>query len=144
MGAVLVALFSSCEALGGAAPLPEPPETVNVRMVDYRFSLLPEGAESFAPGRTAFFVLNSGSKPHDMVLISIPRDVRRPLIEEVRDQDPRPFPVLFHMPPRHPEARGFFSLDLAPGRYGLFCSVTDPDGTPHAMKGMVAEFRVAE
>ena len=38
-----------------------------------------------------------------------------------------------------------FAKTLDPGRYGLFCffpDVNDPEQTPHALKGMYAEFSV--
>ena len=34
-------------------------------------------------------------------------------------------------------------LDLKPGRYALFCLITDRlGGPPHALKGMVDEFEI--
>jgi uncharacterized cupredoxin-like copper-binding protein len=36
----------------------------------------------------------------------------------------------------------YYVEDLAPGTYTLVCDVTTPDGTPHWMLGMVAQFTV--
>ena len=38
-----------------------------------------------------------------------------------------------------------FAESLEPGRYGVFCffpDVNDPEHTPHALKGMFAEFSI--
>jgi uncharacterized cupredoxin-like copper-binding protein len=44
-----------------------------------------------------------------------------------------------------PGGREWFTLDLAPGRYVVFCLVPDDkDGVPHASKGMVKEFTVVD
>jgi hypothetical protein len=40
------------------------------------------------------------------------------------------------------QAGDFYVSDLTPGSYTLICDVTTPDGTPHWMLGMVANFTV--
>ena len=41
-----------------------------------------------------------------------------------------------------PGGDNYWTVTLEPGRYLLLCFVPDPDGTPHAMKGMVQELTI--
>jgi uncharacterized cupredoxin-like copper-binding protein len=35
------------------------------------------------------------------------------------------------------------TLNLTPGTYMIVCFIPDKDGTPHAAKGMVQEFKIS-
>jgi hypothetical protein len=94
------------------------------------------------PGRTVFRVHNAGSLPHSLVLVELPEDFP-PLAEQLTSDVRRAVPTLARVPERPPGSRDTFAVDLAPGRYGLICLVTDPDGVTHGQKGMNSELRVA-
>lgn len=92
-------------------------------------------------GRQVFRITNRGATNHSLVLVSLPEDVP-PIVEQLRSDDRRGVPTFAKVPARPPGSDDIFAVDLPPGRYGLVCFVTDPDGVSHAAKGMASEFRV--
>ena len=66
------------------------------------------------PGRHTIKVHNDGTQPHEVVLVKL-----------------------------KPGARGFFTSDFEPGRYGMICFFTDmPSRALHYHKGMTLDFTV--
>jgi hypothetical protein len=106
-------------------------------MSEYAFQHPPD----VAPGRVVFRISNAGALPHSMVLVELPDDLP-PIVEQLRFGAPQPVANLARLPERPPGSRDTFAVDLRPGRYGMVCFVTDPDGVTHALKGMGSEFRV--
>jgi hypothetical protein len=93
-------------------------------------------------GRVVFHARNSGEIRHELILISIPPGVPS-LEEQLRSEERRATTTLSVIPPQEPGGETIFALDLEPGRYGLLCFLrSGGDRTPHALRGMHAEFRV--
>ena len=137
--AAVVLLGSSC-AIGAktsAAPLPPSPTTVHVSITNQSFVFDPD----IPAGRVVFDVVNDGTEDHSMNLVSLPEDFP-PLVEQLRGTERRGTPAVARVPRLAPGERSTFAVDLKPGRYGMICFVTGPDGTSHATKGHAAEFRV--
>jgi hypothetical protein len=135
---LLALLASSCGAEQASAPLPPGPQVVDVQLRDYRFVY---DRSSIAPGRTVFQVRNTGDRRHELGLIPLPENFP-PLDAELRSKTSRAVALLARLQPIGPDTSGTFAVNLTPGRYGMVCFVTAPDGTPHALKGMNSEFRV--
>ncbi len=139
-GSVLyAALFTlSCgrDPSSGAA-LPPPPPVVMVSMDEYVFSYDPQ----IPGGRVVFHFINNGLVPHRPALIPLSDDVP-PILDQVRGADRRAAAPFAGTPNQEPGAIGKFAVDLLPNqRYALICFARDPDGSSHAQKGMVSEFR---
>lgn len=92
-------------------------------------------------GRLVFRITNAGASDHSLVLVSLPEDLP-PIVDQLLSDDRRGVPTFAKLPVRPPGSHDTFAVDLAPGRYGLVCFVTDADGVSHAAKGMASEFRV--
>ena len=132
-------VLSSCVVGGStAAPLPPPPERVDIAMTEYRFDVTAQ----FHPGRMVFRAENRGTMDHSVTLVALPEDYP-PLDEQLRGDTRRGATTIAMLRRRPPGAKGTFAVDLGPGRYGIVCFVPDPDGTVHALKGMNFEFRVS-
>ena len=100
-------------------------------MADYSFQHPPE----VAPGRIVFRISNAGARVHSLVLVELPEDLP-PIGEQLRSDTRQPVANLARLPERPGGSRDTFAVDLVPGRYGMVCFVTDPDGVSHALKGM--------
>lgn len=115
---------------------------VNVQMVDFAFALdmntIPTGPVIFHFANTSF----SGA-PHVGVTVTLTDGITAEQIIEAEaipeDQMTGFVNALFLEPGMAGE---YYVEDLAPGTYTLVCDVTTPDGTPHWMLGMVAQFTV--
>lgn len=118
-------------------PLPPAPARVQVTMHDYSFELV--GA--VPRGRVVVEVANRGTMNHSLTLIALPEDVPS-LDEQLRGDVRRGAASVARVPARAPGEGSKFALDAGPGRYGLVCFVTDPDGRTHGQKGMNLEFQV--
>ena len=137
LAAALAAGTAGC-GRSRAGALPAKPQTVDVAMQEYRFLYdAPDAA-----GRIVFRVHNEGRLRHDLVLVYLEEGLP-PLDEQLRGSDRRIVATIASLPARAPGQQGTFAVDLQPGRYGMICFVTDPDGRQHAQKGMNSEFRVS-
>jgi hypothetical protein len=95
-------------------------------------------------GRVVFRVHNVGQLDHELVIVKLPDDYP-PLDVQLRSDTRRAVPTFFFEPGRRPAQSGTFALDLVRGRYGMLCSVhdpQDPEALTHALKGMNSEFVV--
>ena len=139
--AVLVpVLFGSACAIGAkssAGALPPSPPTVRVGMAEYSF----EFDHDIPAGRVVFDVVNNGTIDHSMTVLKLPEDLP-PLLDQLRGDERRGLSALARVPALAPGQHSTFAVDLTPGRYGMICFVTDPDGMSHAVKGQATEFRV--
>jgi hypothetical protein len=118
-------------------------EVVDLSMVEFAF----EGdleSDAVKSGDFAFHISNDGDQAHEAILVELPPDGT---IEELlEDPEFQPEPI-FAKVPYGPGDESDVALPepLAAGRYGLVCffpDTDDPEKTPHAFLGMVAEFTV--
>lgn len=113
--------------------------TVEVTMLDYSFELstttVPSGAV------VAFNLVNEGEYPHEFVVVRLPDGVT---VENVLDDPSLMDQVEFFGGAfADPGGTGAMGLQpLEPGTYTAVCFVDVPEGVPHVMRGMVAEFTV--
>lgn len=106
-------------------------------MREYRFvhpTTLPHG-------RVVLQIRNDGRVVHRLIVVPLPRDFP-PVKEVVKHPTGRAVDPQAGIPDQRPGVRSRLAVDLAPGRYGLFCLVRDDDNQIHVAKGMVSEFRV--
>jgi hypothetical protein len=122
------------------AGLPEADATVTA--VDYGFE-----TDGIPAGPTEIAFENSGAQPHQMAIAplvgdSTAEDVERFFKTEkgtppLREADVKSTTVL------EGDEGQLVSFDLKPGRYVLYCFISDRQGgLPHALKGMVDEVEV--
>lgn len=133
----LIGAFGASCASGATTALPPAPPVISVTMDEYHFNL---EQEQIPPGRVMFSVTNVGDIEHRVALIPLPEDFP-PIQEQVKSDEHRFVRELAAIPDTPPGDDAFFAVDLEPGRYGLACFVVE-DGTTHAERGMVSEFRV--
>lgn len=135
---VLVALAA---VLAGCTRVASDPRAsvVDVTMREYEFAF--DGSAPRA-GRVQFHTTNTGQEPHELVLVTLPKDFALSIPEQVRSGVARSFPTLAYLPARGAGADGQFAVDLIPGRYGLVCFIQAADGLSHAAKGMGSVFQV--
>jgi uncharacterized cupredoxin-like copper-binding protein len=112
---VAVALLAACG--GGSGPSTAPPGSTTVKLTDYKFD---PAAISVPNGKVVFFLTNSGSTTHDMVI----RDTSKKKIagsELVAPGDSNVFTI----------------SNIAAGSYEIFCSQPG-----HETNGMVGKLTV--
>ena len=125
------------------AEVPGDVQTVNVEMDEFAFRF---DAEAIDGGDVAFIAQNVGAQPHELILARIPEDLD--IEQALRSPDP-PEGIEFIAAggPWGPNAGGsiVFIDALEAGRYIMVCflpDTSDPQATPHAFKGMLAEFTI--
>jgi len=115
---------------------------VEVTGLEYKFEL---GSTTLAAGPTALHLANTGEEDHEL---SIARIAEGHTLQEALEfeGDPEeaglitePSGATGHVAPGEDL---FLNVELVPGTYAMVCFIEAPDGTPHAFKGMVAEFTV--
>jgi len=134
IAAVAASLFvSGC----ASAPLPGKPAAIKVAMRDYRF----DHAKTISAGAVVFKVGNEGKVDHQLLLVELPKNLVS-LDAQLRGSRRRALRPVAFLADKKPGQSGIFAVDLAKGRYGLICFVTDPDGVQHTLKGMSSELSV--
>jgi len=130
--------------------IPGSATTVNVEATEFAFKLDGEVKD----GNIALAVHNVGQQEHEVVLARIADGVALDslvtAIAQAGNQAanaPEAVQEVVAFGAYKPGESGniVFAKALDPGRYGLFCffpDVNDPEQTPHALKGMYAEFSV--
>lgn len=134
-----LAAMTACDggnATAGAA-LPPGPTVLSVEMSSYRF----QHDQQAMAGRVVVNARNVDDLAHQIVLVRVPDDLEGTLAEQLRSETRRPAQTLQQLSVE-PGRRRAFALDLAPGRYGFVCFVTDDDGVTHARKGMASDLFV--
>lgn len=117
--------------------------TVNVDMKEFSFTFDPSAITSNAT--FALQANNAGTQEHHLIFMKIPADAS---VEELlAADDPAGVESVAGMAPIAPGEHSTIVVakPLEPGRYLFACFVPDatqPDGPPHAMLGMTADFTV--
>jgi len=121
--------------------VPEGATMIDGEMADYEFIL----SQASAPaGDIAFNVTNTGEYPHELMVLMLPEGI---MVEDVFADESlfahvQSVGFTFAMPGA--AASPLVMVDLQPGTYTLVCFVDVPEGIPHVMRGMIAEFEVTE
>jgi uncharacterized cupredoxin-like copper-binding protein len=115
--------------------------SVDVEMVDFAFKLKPEEIKAGKP--FVFHASNTGKQHHFIEMVKIPADadLQQLLQSEEQPEGVEDLGGTMVFAPGE-KADVVFPDNIAPGRYVLLCFLPDTDGTPHAFKGMVADFTV--
>lgn len=118
-------------------------EVVDLEMSEFAFGGDLE-SDAVKSGDFAFHAVNVGEQIHEVLLVALPPEGT--LEELLMDETFEPEPILVKFP-YAPDEESDIALPepLAAGRYGLVCflpDTDDPEMTPHAFKGMTAEFTV--
>jgi hypothetical protein len=126
--------------VGRASDESSPPvPDAEVDLVDYGFG----GPRTLLGDATLSITNASQSEAHEMVVAELDPGRHVDDITSALDQhEPLPAVGLGGMQAILPGTTETLRLDLDPGRYGLFCAVTSPNGTPHYRAGMVREITV--
>lgn len=104
-------------------------------------------AEQLSPGKTEIAFDNTGTQPHHLLAASLTGDSTAEDVEQAfkNEKGKPPFDeASFQSTAVLEGGEGqLVTLDLKPGRYVLFCFISDRQGgPPHALKGMVDEVEV--
>jgi hypothetical protein len=113
--------------------------TIDVRLLDFAFDL---SQQSVPAGALIGFTLsNEGEYPHELAVVRLPEGLS---VEQVlADPSLEAHVAFLGGAYAEPGGAGYFGLEgLEPGTYTAVCFVDVPEGVPHVMRGMVAEFTV--
>jgi uncharacterized cupredoxin-like copper-binding protein len=128
-------------AASGAAPVAEPAADVHVTLTDYAFAVTP----TLSAGKHVLRVENTASQPHEVFFVKLVEGKGAPdMVNWIeKPQGPPPGQPVGGTSTFATGEVNFVSLDLAPGRYGLYCFAPDAkDGLPHVAHGMMQEITV--
>lgn len=120
-------------------------EVVDLELSEFAFAGDLE-SDAVKSGDFAFHVTNVGEQIHEAALVELPAEGA--LEDLLQDESFQPEPIFVKFPygPGE-ESDVVLPAPLEPGRYALVCflpDTDDPEGTPHAFKGMATEFTVGE
>ena len=122
---------------------PEGATEANVGLVEFAFNL---NRLSFPAGDVTFQASDDGKQMHEMGIIRLPEGVSLEEALQAEDLGALGIEDIAHFGPVAPGAQATWTVkDLEPGRYAYACFIPDqddPQGTPHALKGMVGQFTV--
>lgn len=121
---------------------PEGATEVELGLVEFAFNLT---QLSYPAGDVAFQARNDGQQPHEMGIAKVPEGISLEELLQVDLAEVDAEEIAFFFPIEPGTEATWTVLDLEPGRYAYACFVpdaNDPEGTPHALKGMVGEFTV--
>lgn len=129
---------------------PAPVADVTVSLADYSFS----PSTPLTAGKHIIQLVNDGPQTHEALLVKlVPGKSAQDLAAWVGQFMAPPGKTPLGPPPGEPMggvspmAQGdtaYYPVDLTPGDYGWFCFVPDAkDGKPHAMHGMLKQFKVS-
>ncbi len=133
------------DAVGNAPQeIPEGVKKVDLELNEFAFGF---NASDITDGNFAFAAKNVGKQNHQVGILKVPADADiEELIRSEEEEIAGVEDIAFTLPfPPGDETNVVFDQPLEPGRYAMFCFVPDsedPEGTPHAFKGMVAEFTI--
>ncbi len=120
----------------------EPVADLVLRSRDYHF----EFDRAVTRGRHLVRFETDGPQEHDVQIVSLrPNDSMRKILKWANDGivGAPPATLVGGSVGIDRGSRAWFPLDLAPGRYAMFCFVPDAkDGKPHILHGMWKEFTV--
>ena len=119
--------------------IPSGVTAVDVKLFDFAFGYDPAAA---AGGDVAFRLENVGQQKHEFAIVKAPEGKSLPELLEA----PEELELVAQAEVEPGKQQNLVLTEaLAPGRYAVVCflpDVNDPEGTPHAFKGMVSEFTV--
>jgi uncharacterized cupredoxin-like copper-binding protein len=112
---------------------------VAAAMIDFAFDLSQDTVP--AGELIAFTLANEGQYPHEFAVVRLPAGVA---LEDVLSDPALEDQIQFIGGAfAEPGDTAYLGLqDLEPGTYTAVCFVDIPDGIPHVMRGMIAEFNV--
>jgi hypothetical protein len=118
--------------------------TVTAEDADKEYSFT---ADNVSSGNTEILFDNEGEQPHHLLLAPIKGDATVEDIETAFKEEKGPPPIEEKGSESTAVIEGgeaqLVTLKLEPGRYAMFCFITDrKGGKPHALKGMVDEVEV--
>lgn len=125
--------------------IPEGVKKVNLELNEFAFGF---NATEIEDGNFAFVAKNVGKQNHQVLVLKVPEglDIQEFIQSEEEAEVEGVEDIAFTLPfPPDDEANVVFDEPLEPGRYALLCFVPDsedPERTPHALKGMTAEFTI--
>jgi hypothetical protein len=129
-------------------PVDVPADAANVPvdMNEFAFAVNTDDIVS-ADGTIALELNNVGQQQHHIVLVTIPADANIDELIQAEDTPPGVEDVASTAPiDPGAEMAVVFAQPLEPGRYLMACFLPDtdegPEGTPHALKGMLTEFTI--
>lgn len=127
----------------GAASDEEVEADVTISAVDYGFE-----AETLPAGRTEIVFENDGAQPHHLLASRLVGDSTAEDVEQFfKTEKGEPAPLREEGTLTTAVLEGgesqALTMDLEPGRYALYCFISDREGgEPHVFKGMVDEVEV--
>ncbi len=133
-----VALAVSCAQAKRPAYLPPSPPVVDIAMREFAYDYRPPPHA----GQMVLRLHNVGKQQHELFFTALPDDMP-PLDEQLHGPVRRPLLAIADVRVE-PGATDSIAVNLAPGRYGILCLISGPDGVPNSLKGMNSEFRLAE
>ena len=117
-----------------------PATTLEARTSDYEF-IMP----ALTAGTHTIHYINDGPKTHEIQLYRLNEGATMEnFMAAMAPGSTTPPPGVAVGGPGALSAGGdnYFTVTLEPGKYLVVCFVPDPDGVPHAMKGMVQELTI--
>jgi hypothetical protein len=104
-------------------------------------------AETLPSGEVEINFDNIGAQPHHLIASKIKGDATAEEVEKAFKEEKGPPPLIEKGTQSTAVLEGgeaqLVTMDLEPGRYALYCFITDRNGgPPHALKGMVDEVEV--
>jgi hypothetical protein len=123
--------------------IPSDTEVIELQLSEFAFTG-DLGSDAVKSGDFAFHVTNAGTQVHEAVLVPLPAEGTLEEILQDESFEPQPIFVKFPYGPGE-ESDVALEAPLEPGRYAMVCflpDTEDPEMSPHAFKGMVAEFTV--
>lgn len=123
--------------------IPEGAQVIELGLIEFAFDGDFE-SETVKSGDFAFHVANNGQQAHEVILVELPAEGALEDLIEDESFEPEPIFVKFPYGPGE-DSDVALPEPLEAGRYAFLCflpDTDDPDGTPHAFKGMATEFRV--
>lgn len=127
---------------GAATSRAEPKTTIVVRLVDYAFEM----SRPLTAGRHVIRAENIGSEPHEIGIAKLApgKTAKDFAVWAMKPHGPPPVVVsaASGVAALARNLDAYFTVDLTPGEYVIFCFVTAPDGRPHTDHGMIRQVRV--
>lgn len=138
LASLALALAACGDAPRGATGAGEGRNRVTIEASEYRFGV----PGTMAAGQTTIVLKNVGQEPHFLEMVKITGDQTIEQLLRLSDKESQKYiQEEGGIPPVNPGGSKTGTFTLSPGRYGIVCFIEAPDGTPHAFKGMVAEFQ---
>jgi hypothetical protein len=122
--------------------IPGGTETIAAETFEFGFNIDTE-ALAAATGAVAIAIDNIGTQPHELAIVRVPAGADLPALFASEEAEIELIGVEGPLEPGE-SLNIVFTQALEPGSYAIVCFLPDitegPDGTPHAFKGMLAEF----